>query len=188
MITKKKVLLIAIAFTVLYLGVGIFSLLCNVYHNENEVKNSFQFPNAIEEKILSTIEKTTDNNKSILLNDLLNSGKWTEMKIPQNGNGLQKLENRLDEWSVKKSNGIVVSPYKSQSIEGFEFSEFTRPGGLFLIVNEGEWGGALYFYPEGDKWKRYKIMDGDLCDFFEINNNIYFFERKGYTKTKQGEI
>jgi hypothetical protein len=181
---KKYFLLISILIILVLVGIGVHS-----YLNQSKATGKkFEIFDILEDKILASLSKPQKNNEYYLLNDLLESGKWREKKVPNNNEQWRKLEEQKDNWAIKKDNRIKISAVDYNAIDGVNFSKQDSFHGFFLIANAGEFGGALYYYPNGNKEKREKIMDGNFIDFFKTSNKIFFFERKWYTMPPEGSI
>lgn len=182
---RKRVVL-SIVF-VLFIGLIVMSLY-NKFHKENREHYSFQLPKVIEDKILSSREKKPQENKSFLLDGLINSGKWVEIPIPKRYDQWKKLEERFDEWEVNKAGGINVNEPVYQSISGYNFQMIDASEGFLLRVAKREWGGALYFYPNGDRNKKYKILDGDIWPLYKEDNKIFAFQAFPIEKKPYGKM
>lgn len=158
-----------------------------MFYKEKE-SYSFTLPIKIEEEIFKNISTTTKFEESFLFTDLLNSGMWVEISPPKNYNEWKALEGSLNEWNIADTDGIKVKLYKSQSIDKYNFNTLTVSDGLFLSVYTGESGGALYFYPNSDKNKKYKVKDGYIWQLYEIGDENYALEAFPFSNPQNGKI
>lgn len=147
---------------------------------------NFKFPNFIEDEILNRVNSSNDY-EFLTLSDLIESGDWIKRKVPENHIEFQELGNIS--WHVKKNESIKVSRYFSESVEGFHYTYYKSDDGFFLNVYKGG-DGRLYFYPNGNKDKKYVVEEASLSHIYKIDNSIYamqsYFGPKGtiYNLTK----
>ncbi|MDD2402319.1 MAG: hypothetical protein PHI90_09495 [Clostridia bacterium] len=183
---KKKILLMAI---IILISVSI--MMFYIEHHDEEIRNSYNLSDAVEEDILKSPEKIFDNSEKVLLDELLKTGKWVEINPPNDYNEWDKLEERFDHWNVKNNDGIWVSKYNAQAIQnvdGCNFGKLTVQDGFLLNINTLEWGGALYFYPDGDRTKKYKIIDGYIWDTYKMNDKVFALATYPFKIPANGKI
>lgn len=76
------------------------------------------------------------------------------------------------EFNVSVENGeLIIKDYIYTSKTEFQIS-----GGKLVGINNGEWGGELFFLPSGPNEKRVDIKEGKINLIFELNGKIYFIE------------
>lgn len=182
---KRKTKLIIV---IIFIGLAII-FFCNKLQKKEKVDYSFQLPKIAEDKILKKVNKTPNDKEGFLLDDLVHTGSWKEITLPIKISEWQGLEDRFDSWHVNYVNGVKVSIDKSQGVEGrYYFGTLTVSGGFLLNVYTREWGGAVYFYPNGDRTKKYKVADGYIWSFYKMNNENFALEALPFGKIPDGKI
>lgn len=177
-----------ISVLILLIAIGVFIMFYYTNSNSEQVGKSFQIPDIIETEILNRIDEDVIEGDSFLLDNLLSSKDWVEIHPSNDHNQWKALEKSTDEWKVFFTNNIKVVRESSEAIEGYNFSKLKIADGFFMNVYTGEWGGGLYFYPNGDKNKKYKIKDGYIWDIYSVNNENYALEALPFDNPSRGKI
>jgi hypothetical protein len=139
-----------------------------------ESENPFSLPSSIEDDILNNKQKS-DLKVSFSMENMIKTNKWIRKDLNELKKEITVFRGRIDQWEVEfdKNESLQVMEFKPQIIDGVNFNIVESHDGFFLGLNTMENSGALYFYPNGDKNKKYKLLDGYIWDTYRLKNDVY---------------
>lgn len=142
------------------------------------VTPEFIVPNEIESEIIKRIqnEDTSGYENVIQISILDNVGKWyTGEKYNQLENW-RKIEGKVERWIVGDKKEVILWG----NYIGYAYKKILIEKGNLVVIEKGEWGGALYYYPENNIESRYKIIDANIVDIYKMNGRYYAIESDVY--------
>lgn len=164
----KPIIIVIVLLIIVYTSVQL------IFQSYKEIKSTFNFPSIVEDEVLIFINNGKKSEEIGNLGDLLSSKKWEKLSI-SNTKEITKYITTKNEWEVSNKNNITISKFQDMVINGLGVNKLLTKDGFFLGINTLEWGGSLYFYPNGDKAKRYCVNDGYIWNVFRHNEGIYAF-------------
>lgn len=179
----KKTICTIMAFLILLLVFYLISL-------DKKVNNTFELPSEIEKAILMDSSQNENKNienikKSKYLNDLLLNAEWIEVNPYVD---IKKIKMKNQIWSISQEKGVKVSNFISKDIDGYNYGKHNVFGGFFLNITTLEWGGALYFYPDGDIQQKYCILEGYIWDVYQMGNKYFALATYPFKEHKNSKI
>lgn len=183
---KKKLLILIV---VCFIGIVSISIYTNL-HKKITIDSDFQFPSELEDEILLSFNSPPKISEMFLEHskDLMDENKWMEIKKPNTSDQWKKIINKKNHWNVSGIDETKDSEESWYFLKSYSFRKFNVADGFFISIYKGEWGGALYFYPNGNKEKRYKVQDGYISGFYKMNNKHYILEKLPGADPENGKI
>lgn len=117
-----------------------------------------------------------------------------EIKLPDNfiETSIPKIESK--EWYSLNNAGyyqiVKINKGKLLTQKDSDISddpELKIAEGKLVGVDNGEWGGELYFQPK-NSIKKIKIMSGNIVDIFKFKNKIYIAKGLAHLGSSSGAI
>lgn len=107
---------------------------------------------------------------------------WREEPVPELWSEKWREANQGREYYVFEHNGkLMVSDYRP----GSNF-EFCFDNGCFSGINKGEFGGELWFQPNGGV--KYRILYGNPVAVFVLNGKYYLLEGLAHLDVSRGSL
>jgi hypothetical protein len=110
---------------------------------------------------------------------------FAEKKVPQTNSDEWYLSNRaLDVYNVSADGGkLIIKKSKEVNHCGLK-----TPGGTFIGINDGEFGGSLYFNTLDSTKKPVFIKSGNIKFIFRYKSKIYFIESLAHKSLSYGAL
>ncbi len=110
---------------------------------------------------------------------------FIETPIPKiYSNEWYKLNYSRESYPIKKDKDELIIEEKEKG----ERSELKVKGGKLIGIDEGEWGGGLFFRTPNLQEKLLVIKPGNTRDLFKFKNKIYFIQGLAHLTISEGSL
>lgn len=181
-----KSILILIAILVLFIGYKF-----NVV--EKDVTD-YKISTEIENSILQDVDEKVENNsmKTVSIKDVISSNDWAKLDAPEPfGGDWKTLQDQIISWRLNSSrpgNTINAKESEWKWFRNYSYKKLYVEDGFFVSVHGFEENGGVFFYPKGDKNKKYLVYNGNIIDFFVLNDECYMIESQYAADPSNGKI
>jgi len=118
-------------------------------------------------------------------NDIIIPSEFIEIKPPKvSSNDWYGLNHSNNEFEVKVINSSLIVRKTNEENK----CELKIPSGTLYGINNGEWGGKLFFVPSTDSAKSITIKSGNIKFIFSYRNQIYFIEGLAHLGINEGAL
>lgn len=115
---------------------------------------------------------------------------FVECPIPKAEGLLAELNHSPNEIVVRLQNGKLVAKKRDNSSIVCEdcFCKLKIADGMLKGVNNGEWGGELFYEPDNVDSLNVRIKKGNIVYIFEQQDSLYFIEGLAHLFTSTGTV
>ena len=110
---------------------------------------------------------------------------FTEIPVPTSfSRDWYSLNYESESYPIQESKGKLIIEKKEKGHR----TDLEIEGGKLIGIDDGEWGGGLYFRTKNLQEKLVEIKPGNIVDIFTFNDKIYFTQGLAHMGINEGAL